>query len=120
MACYSSPLRRTCQTFLNSWGERDVEIWEDWREIYGGHTCDKRSRRSEIEERFPMFRIEDGFVEEDELWKADDRETDEHMQVRMRRAMDRLFDTESKTCESCWRELADGRCQCYWPWSYLP
>lgn len=21
------------------------EIWEDWREIYGSHTCDKRSTK---------------------------------------------------------------------------
>ena len=40
--------------------------------------------------------------EHDELWKPDDRETDEHMQMRMRRALDRMFGTggASETCES--------------------
>ncbi|OCF75050.1 phosphoglycerate mutase [Kwoniella mangroviensis CBS 8886] len=94
MRWYVSPLTRTGQTMLESWGELLTgvpEVWEDWREIYGSHTCDKRSTRTYIANRFPTFKIEEGFAEEDELWKADDRETDAHMQMRAQRAMDRLF-----------------------------
>ncbi|ODN83924.1 phosphoglycerate mutase [Cryptococcus wingfieldii CBS 7118] len=96
MRWYCSPMTRTGETMETSWkdvleeGER-IEVWEDFREIYGVHTCDKRSTKSIIKERFPAFTIEDGLTEEDELWKPDDRETDEHMQFRARRAMDRLF-----------------------------
>ncbi|WRT65747.1 uncharacterized protein IL334_002695 [Kwoniella shivajii] len=94
MKWFVSPLTRTGQTMLESWGDLLVgtpEVWEDWREIYGSHTCDKRSTKSYIQKRFPTFNIEDGFAEEDELWTPDDRETDAHMQMRAQRAMDRLF-----------------------------
>ncbi|KAL1406365.1 putative phosphoglycerate mutase pmu1 [Vanrija albida] len=92
---FVSPLTRTCQTMLNSWGDLlkgTPETWEDFREIYGSHTCDRRSSKAYISKRFPMVKIEDGFTEEDELWRPDDRETNTHMQHRMRRAMDRIFD----------------------------
>lgn len=35
--------------------------------------------------------IEKGFAEEDPLWTADYRETDKEMQIRSRRAFDRVF-----------------------------
>lgn len=55
--------------------------------------------QSHIAKRFPMMRIEQDMSEHDELWKPDDRETDEHMQLRMRRAMDRVLDGEYSTCK---------------------
>ncbi|OWZ31903.1 phosphoglycerate mutase [Cryptococcus neoformans] len=94
MRWYVSPMIRTGQTLEESWGTllgRAPEVWEDWREVYGGHTCDKRSPKSVLQKKFPNFKIEEGLTEEDELWKADDRETDAHMQMRAQRAMDRLF-----------------------------
>lgn len=94
MRWYVSPMIRTGQTLEESWGAllgRAPEVWEDWREVYGGHTCDKRSTKTILQKRFPYFKIEEGLTEEDELWKADDRETDAHMQMRAQRAMDRLF-----------------------------
>ena len=42
---YVSPLTRTGQTMQESWGELLTgvpEVWEDWREVYGSHTCDQR------------------------------------------------------------------------------
>ena len=48
MRWFVSPLTRTGQTMLESWGELlkgTPEVWEDWREIYGSHTCDQRSSR---------------------------------------------------------------------------
>jgi hypothetical protein len=58
--------------------------------------------QTEIIKRFPEFIIEDGFVENDELWKDDDRESELRMQQRGRRALDRLFgDNGAKeTCKS--------------------
>lgn len=57
-------------------------------------------RQSTIIKRFPFLKIEEGFSEEDVLWLPDDRETDAHMQHRMRRAMYRLFDGAApETCE---------------------
>ncbi|WWD16468.1 hypothetical protein CI109_100894 [Kwoniella shandongensis] len=91
---FASPLTRAAHTLVESWGELlagSPEVWEDFREILGSHTCDQRSTKTQIQERFPNFKIEEGFTEEDELWKPDDRETDAHMQMRSQRAMDRLF-----------------------------
>jgi hypothetical protein len=51
MRWYCSPLTRTGETLLESWGEEVLqgvdgpEVWEDWREIIGSHTCDKRSSK---------------------------------------------------------------------------
>lgn len=48
MRWYVSPMIRTGQTLEESWGAllgRAPEVWEDWREVYGGHTCDKRSTK---------------------------------------------------------------------------
>jgi hypothetical protein len=55
-----------------------------------------------IQERFPTFRIEKGFSEEDGLWATDWRESDEEMQIRGRRALDRVFGPggAEETCES--------------------
>lgn len=136
MKWYVSPMHRACQTMVGSFGKYlpgvegragvAPEIWEDWREIYGSHTCDKRSTKvcpsfpamgirpvpysrilthvpqSEMVKRYPEFIVEDGFVEQDELWKTDDRESELRMQQRGRRALDRLFgDNGAKeTCTS--------------------
>lgn len=48
MRWYASPMTRAGQTLLHSWGDLLVgtpEVWEDWREIYGSHTCDERSTK---------------------------------------------------------------------------
>jgi hypothetical protein len=56
--------------------------------------------QSYLAERFPTFQIEKGFSEEDPLWTADYRETDLEMQVRSRRAFDRVF-SEGGASETC-------------------
>jgi broad specificity phosphatase PhoE len=44
------------------------------------HTCDKRQSKTWIFNHFNAFDFEPGFAEEDELWDADHRETnDEHV-----------------------------------------
>jgi hypothetical protein len=56
-------------------------IKESLRERLGVHTCDQRSSRTWIASAFPSFEIEQGFVEEDELWDAERRETiEEHVE----------------------------------------
>jgi hypothetical protein len=43
--------------------------------------CDQRSSKTWIASGFPNFRIEDGFVQDDELWQSDRRETiEEHIE----------------------------------------
>ncbi|KAL1598931.1 putative phosphoglycerate mutase pmu1 [Paraconiothyrium brasiliense] len=89
---FSSPLRRCLGTteiaYKNtlatvgdtSDSSRRPLVKEKLRERLGVHFCDKRSTRSYITSAHPLFKIEVGFTEEDELWKADVRETlDEHM-----------------------------------------
>jgi broad specificity phosphatase PhoE len=51
-------------------------IKELLRERLGVHTCDRRRTRTWIRENHPLFAIEDdGFSEQDELWRPDVRET---------------------------------------------
>ena len=84
---YSSPLRRCLRTtalaFAPSINARPgvvPVIKEKLRERLGVHTCDQRSGRSWIAQAYPDFIIEDGFVEEDQLWQPDRRESmDEHV-----------------------------------------
>jgi len=100
-AMYCSPFRRairTCHITFGGWFlPQDVHgdvngiypiIIEDFRETLGVHTCDLRSPRSKIEAEFgPLFKFENGFVEDDELWTKDHRELGEEHDVRTRRAL---------------------------------
>ena len=72
---------------------------QNCREIYGGNTCNKRKSRTHIHSAFPQFEIEDGFAEEDELWTAQ-RESEEHLAIRAKAILDRIFDTDVEQCES--------------------
>lgn len=84
---YTSPLTRTLEfvrwTFLKDAlpDHKSIQpiVKEAIREIYGVHTCDKRSTRSQIHSEFPEYIIEPEFTETDELWTPEKRETlDEH------------------------------------------
>ena len=57
---------------------------EGLREGIGIHTCDQRSTRKEILRVFPFVEIEEGFDEEDLLWRADLREPGEEQTRRLR------------------------------------
>lgn len=75
-------------------------IKEMFRETIGAHTCDRRSRRSELfrlweEERGYAF--EEGFAEEDELWKPLERETDEGTDDRAEKALDDVWKDDKHT-----------------------
>lgn len=69
-------------------------VVEDLRETIGVHTCDKRNTRTFIHNRYPKFEFERGFTEEDELWTADYRETPAEQNVRTRRFLDALFESD--------------------------
>ncbi|KAG6839867.1 hypothetical protein H0H87_012769, partial [Tephrocybe sp. NHM501043] len=68
------------------------------REMYGVHTCDQRRTRSYIKATFSEFSIEHGFSENDLLWEADVRETDEHIAGRAKQVLDLVFSEDKETC----------------------
>lgn len=74
---------------------------QNLREEYGEHTCDLRSTRSVIAQRFPppIYEFEEGFEEEDIIWKADERETKQHVAQRARAVLDRIFTIDNETCK---------------------
>ncbi|OBA20966.1 phosphoglycerate mutase-like protein [Metschnikowia bicuspidata var. bicuspidata NRRL YB-4993] len=101
---FSSPFRRSLDTLIGTWeGHVDLQkaqpfIMEDLRETLGVHTCDKRSPRRVIVERYldRGFIIEDGFAEEDELFKDDYREKVWEQAIRQERAFQHIFSTTDK------------------------
>lgn len=79
---YTSPLHRCLDTVNITFQDLQLpaqqpfipEVKELLREVMGIHTCDRRSSRIYIHTNFPLYRIEPGFAEEDELWSPDVRE----------------------------------------------
>ncbi|OQO02267.1 hypothetical protein B0A48_11821 [Cryoendolithus antarcticus] len=97
-----SPLRRCCHTASLTWAGMTMPEGKEWRpviremlrEVMGEHTCDRRSSRSVIHELYPKFEIEKGFVEEDVLWQAEHRETNDEHDVRSRAFLEDVFERE--------------------------
>ena len=86
---------------------------EGLREVMGVHTCDRRSSKREIARfcstEFPgslyFFTFEAEFANEDELWRADHRETDQEIDKRVRVVLDEIVGKRSDnvisiTCHS--------------------
>lgn len=98
---YVSPFIRAIDTmqytfddiFLNVGNPRVSPplVVEDLREDNGEHTCDSRSKKSQLAARFPRVVFEDGFPEDDETWRPDWRESFEEHKVRTRRFLNKLF-----------------------------
>lgn len=96
---YVSPLRRSIDTLYYTWNpiiniqQIQPYIQENWRETTGVHTCDKRSTRSIIADKYePLgFVIEPGFTEKDELYQDDYRELFDEQAARMNVALQQLF-----------------------------
>lgn len=61
------------------------------RETIGIHTCDRRSSKTAIQEEYPDYIIEEGFTEDDELWHAEQRESDSARNARLKRFLDDIF-----------------------------
>ncbi|KAK4503413.1 hypothetical protein PRZ48_004328 [Zasmidium cellare] len=101
---YVSPMFRCLQTAnltysglkLPDESPFDPLIKELLREVLGEHTCDRRSTRSYIHEHFPKWRIEEGLTEQDELWKADHRETHDEHDARTTEFLDNVFSHDEK------------------------
>ena len=72
-------------------------MWQNCREEYGEHTCDRRSSRTFIRSKYPQFEIEEGFAEEDELWTPI-RESTAHVAIRAREILDRIFNADEEQC----------------------
>lgn len=97
---YVSPLQRSMWTLLYTWeGLRHEDqrpiIVENLRERYGDHTCNKRSPKRVILERFAKynFEFEEGFTEEDEL-HTDEQETHFHQCLRTNEFCQELFEKD--------------------------
>lgn len=121
-AFYSSPLRRCLETFKYSWSKKtaltketphslDLHILENLRETLGEHTCDKRQPQAVTIKEYsadttgfmtlqnsPEWPInmdyEPGFSNEDQLWKADHRELDGEMDLRLEKALNQIWNVE--------------------------
>ncbi|KAI5952894.1 PMU3 [Candida jiufengensis] len=101
---YVSPLSRAIDTLYHTWNKivdlksNNPLIQENWRETMGVHTCDKRSSRSIIDEKFISkgFKIEDSLTEEDELYQDDYRETIDEQAFRMYNELQNVFSDTSK------------------------
>lgn len=98
---YCSPLSRAIRTNQLTFSGllpagRKTVIVENIREEFGVHTCDKRQTRSYIQRTFPEYIIEDGFTEEDKLWKPDIRETGHHMEGRAKAVLDMVFENDKE------------------------
>ncbi|SJL18575.1 uncharacterized protein ARMOST_22172 [Armillaria ostoyae] len=61
------------------------------------HTCDKRHPLSWIQLNYPQLLVEDGFSEQDVLWKPDVRETKAEVKIRAKQVLDRIFTLNSST-----------------------
>ncbi|KAI0712526.1 phosphoglycerate mutase-like protein [Earliella scabrosa] len=117
---YGSPLSRALHTFDETFVKADfidgsllrTTILENLREENGEHTCDKRSTKSVIAGKFPppVYAFEDGFTEEDELWKPDERETKAHVAQRAASVFDRIFlqDSETYLCLTAHSGIING------------
>ncbi|GAA6061935.1 hypothetical protein JCM10212_001503 [Sporobolomyces blumeae] len=99
---YSSPLSRSAKTLELTWGDVLIEngdvtplIVEHLREVIGVHTCDQRSRKSQLAKRFPSFEFEAPFSEHDQLWSPDFQESSQQQALRIQQLLNRIFAVDS-------------------------
>ncbi|KAL5594664.1 hypothetical protein BROUX41_001580 [Berkeleyomyces rouxiae] len=105
---YSSPLTRCLQTSKLVFGPLcaargqtyQPTIKEFLRERMTDHTCDRRSTRSYIADAFPEYRIEPGFTETDELWRADRWEPLQDHLARKQAVLEDIFANDSSDAVS--------------------
>jgi len=104
---FSSPFVRAVETCKITFGDilianRKVRpfIIEMLRETLGVYTCDKRGALSHLRQAYPEFQIEEGFEENDVLWKPDYRETLQEHAARQQKAFDIIFDGKNR--EHCY------------------
>lgn len=102
---YVSPLKRCLATASLTFTGLTVPdnrpfaplIKEGFREANGVHTCDRRSSKSVIAAIYPTWKFEDGFEEQDVLWKADLRESEAAQDQRAHAVLSDLFKNDKNT-----------------------
>ncbi|KAI9893821.1 MAG: hypothetical protein M1814_005374 [Vezdaea aestivalis] len=102
---YVSPLYRCLQTANESFGSLNLpkdkpfapQIKELLRECIGIHTCDRRSTKTYLHSEFPSFAFENGFSEDDLLWRPDVREDVPTHVARLRKLLSDVFEHDEST-----------------------
>ncbi|XDG06271.1 hypothetical protein ABKA04_005886 [Annulohypoxylon sp. FPYF3050] len=72
-------------------------IKEYFREGISMRTCDERSNKTYIHSLLPGFKFEEGFTEDDELWKGYEGETSDAQLKRTRAVLDDIFSNDDNT-----------------------
>ncbi|KAF8605277.1 hypothetical protein BDV93DRAFT_521617 [Ceratobasidium sp. AG-I] len=100
---FSSPLTRALETLNLTFGDifpKDADtgelvskplVIENLREELAPYTSDLRSTKTQIQNAYPNFKIEEGFTEEDELWSTSVSEPDPQFKIRMKATLDNIF-----------------------------
>ncbi|KAI0173438.1 phosphoglycerate mutase-like protein [Hypoxylon sp. FL1284] len=99
---YSSPMIRSATTANLTFNglalpaERPFAptVKELLREGISMRTCDERSNKTYIHDFLPAFSFEEGFTEDDELWKGYEAETDAAQLQRTKAVMDDIFSSD--------------------------
>ncbi|KAI1100917.1 phosphoglycerate mutase-like protein [Jackrogersella minutella] len=102
---YSSPLIRSATTANLTFNGLDLPagrpfaptIKEYFREGISMRTCDERSNRTYIHSLLPAFKFEEGFTENDELWKGYEGETSDAQLKRTKIVLDEIFSNDDST-----------------------
>lgn len=102
---YTSPLTRCLATANLTFSGLNLprdhpfvpEVKELFREGISGHTCDRRSSKTYIQENFPSYRIEPGFAENDPLWEALHGETSTDQDIRSKTVLDDVFSSDRRS-----------------------
>lgn len=104
---YSSPLTRCIETAQGTFANLTLPathpfaptIKELFRESMTIHTCDHRSSKTYIAGIAPQFTFEQGFTEEDELWRGaqGEGETAEGQRARNKVVLDDVFTSDGNT-----------------------
>ncbi|KAH6662971.1 histidine phosphatase superfamily [Halenospora varia] len=102
---YTSPLYRCLSTANLTFSTLPLPrsqpfvptIKELFREGISGHTCDRRSNRTFIENSFPRYEVEKGFSEQDLLWREGVGEVSTDQDVRSKKVLDEVFGSDDST-----------------------
>ncbi|KAI5866129.1 phosphoglycerate mutase-like protein [Durotheca rogersii] len=104
-AYYSSPLIRSATTANLTFNGLDLPadrpfvpiVKEFLREGISMRTCDLRSNKTYIQSLLPAFTFEEGFTENDELWRGYEGETSEAQRKRTKIFLDDVFSNDDST-----------------------
>ncbi len=102
---YTSPLTRCLATANLTFSGLKLRpkhpfiptVKELFREGISGHTCDRRSSKTYVQNNFPTYKIEEGFTENDQLWEALHGETNTDQDIRSKAVLDDVFSSDKST-----------------------